>query len=301
MVRSILSAWVLRDGPAALAYLGTSATARSKSILLFTTQLVRDWIQDQPDAAMAWMNGESITPLQREQIANIRSNSMRTLSESNPDRWFQTLSTLSGKDVSEQFEYPSGVYSKDPELRKRLLDYAAYTGNPEDLIAVRNFVARAMAVNDPEAAREFIQTLQASAKELAALDAAVTAATARKNPESAYTDWLQRNSNVTEIPRAIQSGIGSWFEDNDRGQVTAWLNAIPAGNQRDLIYESSIPAFAGFQHFDEAAKLVENIDTPSIRANALNALQTRWLLANPEKAAAWKSGLSAEDQTMLRK
>lgn len=306
MAWCVIRWWGMQDCPAALAYLGTCSSARSNTTRMMTTGMIMNWTQDQPDAALAWMSEGSLTPQQKERVSNIRLNSLMVLVESDPDRAFQELSTMTGKDVSGQLTNWGGTNGQNPEIRKRLLDYAAGTGNPEDLAAVRAAIISAMANKDVEAAKEFVLNLQASGEERVALDATLTAATARKNPESAYTDWLERNGKVTEIPATIRYGISAWLGqssmgDHDDGAPIKWLDALPAGDQRDAFYESSIPALAGFRHFDDAARMAGNIDSPTLRASALNALQTRWLLVDSQKAAAWKSALSAEDQALLRK
>jgi hypothetical protein len=306
MVRCVLFSWALRDGPAALAYLGNCDSARSSLVRMTTTQVVMSWADYAPDAALAWMSDGTLTPVQQERVANIRLNSLMVMLHSDPDRAFTELSSMPGNEISDQLRLWGQTNGKSPEIRERLLDYAAGTGNPEDLAAVRTSIAGSMAEEDPEKAREFVESLQASGRELAALDATVTVEAARKDPESTYTEWTQKNSNVTEIPAEIQFGISAWLgrssmrDHDDRGAIK-WLDALPAGGQRDALYESSIPALVGFRHFDDAARMVETIDSPSLRASALNSLQTRWLMEDPQKAAAWKNGLPAEDQALLRK
>jgi hypothetical protein len=306
MVRCVLFSWVLQDGPPALAYLGNCDSARSNLVRMRTTQMVMSWADYDPDAALAWMGEGTLTPVQKNQVANIHLNSLMVMLDSDPDRAFAELSSMQGKEISDQLRLWGGTNGKSPEMRERLLDYAAGTGNPEDLAVVRTSIAGSMAEVDPDAARAFVGSLQASDEELAALDASVTVATARKNPESAYTDWLQRNSKFTEVPAAIQLGISAWLgqssmgDHDDRGAIK-WLDALPAGTQRDALYESSIPALVGFRHFDEAARMAETIDSPSLRASTLNALQTRWLLVDSQRAAVWKEGLPPEDQMVLRK
>lgn len=259
MVRRVLRGWVLQDGPAALAYLDTCGSARSSMTRMMITDMIMNWVRDQPDAALAWMSEQSLAPLQQARVANIRLNSLMVLVESDPDRAFQELSSMKGKDVSEQLKNWGGTNGRNPELRKRLLDYAAGTGNPGDLPAVRTAIINAIADEDPEAAKEFVRNLQASGRELTALDTALTTATARKNPESAYTDWLQKNSKVTEIPTEIRYGISAWLGrssmgDHDDGEPIKWLDALPAGGQRDILYESTIPALAGFHRFPVLAR-----------------------------------------------
>lgn len=292
MVRCILSGWILRDGPAALAYLDVEYKNNTPA----TNGILESWVRDQPETVLPWLNYESTTPVQQQRVEQV----LLSLLENDPDRAFKQLSTMKGKDVADQLWLWAIFPGEDPEMRKRLLDFAAATGNPEDLASVRSSIAHRMAGKDPEAAREFVRNLQADSEEQAELEAAITTGVALEERESAYTDWLQRNTGVTEIPATIQYGISDWINDEPEDTIK-WLAALPAGTQRDLMYENSIPALAGNGSFDEAAKLVENIDSPSLRADALNALQTRWLLVDPEKAMVWKSGLSAEDEAVLRK
>lgn len=300
MLRCIISAWILRDGPAALAYLGTCDSARVSLTRMTTNQAAMSWVQDQPDAAFAWMRDGALTPIQKERVANIRLNALMVLLESDPDRAFQELNTMHGKDVSEQLRLWSGLNGKDPDMRKRLLDCAAATGNPEDLVTVRISLASSLAATDPEAAMSFIETLQATGEELSDLEATVTVGKAGKDPEAAYTAWLERNGDATQIPASIRYGIGAWMS-KDAGATISWLDALPADGQRDIVYENSVPTLAGLQHFEEAAKFTNAIDSPTLRADAMNALHTRWLLANRSKAEAWERGLSPEDRGLLRK
>jgi hypothetical protein len=294
MTRSILFAWGMQDAPSALAYLSTCDSTR------MTISLVERWVLDQPDAALAWMDGGSLTLVQKRQMRDMRLQSLLGLSNSDPDRAFKELSNMKHEDAADQIWLWSISHAQDPQMRQRLLDYAAASGNPEDLASVRSSIAGSLARADPDAAKEFVRNLKIGDEDAAELDAAVTVGAAYDDPEAAYSDWVQRNPGVMDVPATLQNGFSEWMDD-DPDRAIKWLKTLPAGGLRDRLYESSIPALAGSEHFDEAAGIVKTIDSPSLRAEALNALQTRWLLVDSQKAAAWKDGLPAEDQALLRK
>lgn len=299
--QNIVFRWILQDGPAALDYMENNDDVKTSMNQFETTQALRSWTEDQPEAAFAWMSDSSVTPQQKWRAEYLKLEYAITLSETDPDPAFEKLSRMDPDYISKQLGNWSVKHGADEELRKRLLDYAATTGRPEDLAMVRSNILRALVEQDPAAAKEFMDSLNPDDSERRELDLAVTLARARKEPKAAFDDWMENNDTATSIPPAISFGIGAWMWEGNGGAAIQWLDDQPPGEKRDALYGDSIPALAGFGHFDKAAQIAGAIESPDLRASALHALELRWSLVNRDAAEKWKQGLSAEDRMLLGK
>ncbi|GAA5120244.1 hypothetical protein JIN84_20635 [Luteolibacter yonseiensis] len=298
--RIILSCWVLQDGSAALAYMGAEPHAAGSRDSMETTSMVMQWATVDPDAALAWVNDENLPPELKKRASTIRLNSLMSLMDTEPDRAMQELPRMEPADVSKQLQLWAGIHGKDPEVRKRLLDYASSTGDSGDIKEVRTILVTVLGEMDPEAARAIIDTPGLDAAERAALELAETVGRAKKDPQATFDEWLRKSDVSNGIPEPIVFAIGSWFWPEPEPAIK-WLDGQPAGEKRDALYASSIPALAGFEHFDKAAGIATSIDTPALRATALQALDLRWSLVNHEAAEKWRQNLAPEDRTLLGK
>ena len=296
MRKAILSCWVLRDGIAAMNYMATCED--SKMNWLETTQTAVEWASDQPDAAFAWM--DSLPPDQKQKLASIKFNSLIDFLNTNPDRAFQELSRMEPNKVTEQLRFWAAQNCTDPEMRQRLLDYAASTGRPEDLAKVRSTLLRALTEKEPATAKEFMDSLKPSASEQLALDLESTLGLAQKEPQTAFGSWIEKNDATAGIPEPIHFGIGAWMW-RDSEKAINWLDGQPPGEKRDALYADSIAALAGFEHFDKAALIAAAIESPDLRAAALRSLDLRWSLVNHDAAENWRNSLSPEDRAHLGK
>jgi hypothetical protein len=298
--RLILFQWVRQDGLAAMAYMSKSENAKSRSSRMDTSQLAMLWAGDQPDMALAWMNDESLPPELKKRAANFRFNSLMVLMETNPDRAFQELSRMSPADVSRQLKNWAGTQADNPKVRQRVLEHAAATGDPKDLTEVRSILVSVLSAKDPAAAAELMDSLPRDSAEFHALELVATVGRAGKEPKATYDEWLEKTDVSAGIPETISYGIGSWM-GNHPDEAIKWLDGQPLGEKRDVLYADSIPALAGFDHFDKAAQIATSIGSPDLRANALHALDLRWSLVNQEAAEKWRKSLSTEDRELLGK
>jgi hypothetical protein len=298
--RIIVSCWVLQDGPAAMTFMATAPDAGTDTNRLDTTQTVMMWTADQPDAAFAWLNSEELPPGLKKLAANIRLNSLMTLMDTQPDRAFQELSSMESKDVSDQLRLWAGTHGSDPDVRQKLLDYAATSGRTDDLAQTRSAILQALAEKDPEAANDFLESLPTKPDERDALAVQLTLGQARKEPKAAFDRWLETADTANGVPQEIQFGIGAWMWRNP-DETLQWLDALPPGGKRDSLHADSIPMLAGYDRFDKAAEIATGIASPSLRAEALHALDLRWSLVNQDAAEKWRQGLSSTDRGLLGK
>lgn len=297
---TILRCWVLQDGRAALAYMGSEPGALGKSDSMETTAMVMAWATVDPDAALAWTNDENLPPEQKKRASNIRRNSLMSLMDTEPDRAMEELPRMTPGDVSKQLTLWAGTHGKDPEIRKKLLEYAASNSTPEELREIRSIIVGVLGEKDPDAARAIIDTPGLDSGERAALELAETVGRAKKNPQATFDAWLENNDVSNGIPEPIVFAIGSWFWPEPEPALK-WLDGQPAGEKRDALYASSIPILAGFQDFGRAAGFASTIAAPDLRATALRALDLRWSLVDQDAAGKWRQNLSPADRELLGK
>lgn len=295
----VLQAWVLQDGPAALTYIGTGKDAKININSLVTSQLTSLWVGDEPDAAFAWMNDESLPPELKKKAARLRRHSLMNLMDTNQDRAFQELSQMEPEAVSEQLKLWAGTHGTKPEVREKLLEHAARTGTPEATEEILSILMRVLSEKDPAAAQQLIDSRKATA-DPAALELAATVGRASKEPKATFDEWLEKNDVSAGIPEPIMYGIGSWMW-NKPEEALKWLEDQPAGEKRDTLYADSIPALAGFEYFGKAAQIAAAIESPDRRASALQALDLRWSLMDHDAVEKWRQNLSPEDRTLLGK
>ncbi|MES2475889.1 MAG: hypothetical protein V4640_08915 [Verrucomicrobiota bacterium] len=298
MSRDIVAWWALKDGPAALAYMGSRPDADGNMGRMLTTQTFMMWAADQPDAAMEWLRSGNLTDRQRKIAEHLRFNVTIPMVETDPDRAFQELIYLKPDEVTKYLGIWAGRVGEKPEMRQKLLDHATATGRPEDLAKVRNGIVAKWAKTDPDAALAFIDSLQVTDLERQNLEMSLASASARKDPKAALDTWLERNASATVIPDQLHSIVGEWMMPGP-DKAAQWLDGLPEGPQRDAIYSGSIRALAGFDQYPKAAELADRIESPEHRAKALQTLDKQWSLSQPDAAAAWKAGLSSEDQALL--
>lgn len=297
--REIVCWWTLKDGPAALAYMGSRPDADVSMGRMLTTQTFMLWAADQPGAALEWLRSGNLTTKQREYAENLRLNATITMVESDPDRAFLELPYLGPEEVANYLGTWAGCVGEKPEMRQKLLDRAAATGRPEDLVRVRNSIVAKWATTEPDAALAYIDSLQVTDLERQNLDMALASATARKDPKAALDTWLERNASATVIPDELNKIVGAWMMPGPEA-AAQWLDSLPEGPQRDAIYSGSIRALAGFDQYSKAAELASHIESSEYRAKAFQTLDKQWSLSQPDAAATWKSGLSPEDQALLQ-
>jgi len=297
---TILRCWVLQDGPAALAYMGSEPGAAGRRDSMETNGIVMAWATADPDAALAWINDENLPPELKKRASNIRRNSLMTLMDTEPDRAMEELTRMTPGDISKQLKLWAGTHGKDPEIRKKLLEYATSKGDPADLGEIRSTLVTVIAEKDPAAARAIIDTPGLDAAERAALELAETVGRSKKDPQASFDAWLEKNDVSNGIPEPITFAIGAWLWPEPEPAIK-WLEGRPAGEKRDALYASSIPALAGYREFNKAAGLASTIETPDLRATALRALDLRWALVDQDAAGKWRQNLSPGDRTLLGK
>lgn len=298
MSREIVCWWTLKDGPAALAYLGSLPDGEGTTGRMLTTQTFMMWAADQPEAALGWLRSGNPTPGQQANAENLLLNATITMVETDPGRAFQELAYLKPDEVAGYLETWAGCVGEKPEMRQQLLDRAAATGRPEDLAQVRNSIVAKWATMEPDTALAYIDSLQVTDLERQKLDASLASATSRKDPKGALDTWLERNASATVIPEELNKIVGTWMMPG-QDEAIRWLDGLAAGEQRDALYSSSIRTLAGFEQYSYAASLANRIDSSENRANAFQTLDKQWSLSQPDAAAAWKAGLSPEDQALL--
>ncbi|RYD39113.1 MAG: hypothetical protein EOP85_16520, partial [Verrucomicrobiaceae bacterium] len=171
--RLILHVWILKDGPAAMAFLADDKGVRPDIDRIYTTQLAMVWGEDQPDAAFAWMSDPNLPPALKERASNLRLNALMTLMGTNPERAFEELSRMNAKDVSEQLRLWAGTHGKDPAVRELLLARATASGDPADLQTVQSTLLKVLSQSDPEAAVELRAKLEAAGSSPEELDIAI--------------------------------------------------------------------------------------------------------------------------------
>ncbi|MEO5917175.1 MAG: hypothetical protein ABIS50_23295 [Luteolibacter sp.] len=299
MGREIVCWWTLKDGPAALAYLGSQPDVEGSMGRILTTQTFMLWAADQPEAALTWLRSGDLTKKQRESSENLLLNATITMVETDPERAFQQLAYLAPDKVADYLGIWAGCVGENPEMRQKLLDRAAATGRPEDLARVRNSMVAKWATMEPDAALAYVDSLQVTDLERQNLDMSLAAATARKDPKAALDTWLERNASATVIPDELNKIVGAWMMPGPDA-AAQWLDGLPAGVQRDAIYSGSIRALTGFDQYSKAAELANHIESPEYRAKALQTLDKQWSLSQPDAAVTWKAGLSPEDQAVLQ-
>lgn len=296
--RFILDVWILKDGPAAMAFLADDKGVRPDMNRILTAQLAMTWGEEQPDAAFAWMNDPDLPPALKERASNLRLNALMALMDTDQERAFAELSRMNAKDISKQLLLWADTNGKDPAVREKLLEHAAASGDPADLQKVQSTLLKVLSQSDPEAAAELRAKLEAAGSSPEELDVAMAVGSSEKAPEEAFSGWLENHDVSKGIPEKISFGIGAWMW-RDADKAITWLHEQPPGEKRDALYLDTIPALAGFDRFEKAAEIAAAIESEEMRAAAFRALDLRWSLVNEGDAEKWKEGLSKRNKELV--
>lgn len=292
---NVTSLWAAQDPVAALDYLRSSPQIIDQQLAI---NCFRSWNIDHPAEAMSWYNEGIPSSVRPDDLKSIFANTIGDLVKQDPDLAIREISKLAPDSMPQSLNVLSWELGADPRYRDQILALARVSGEPDVLANTQNNIVSKIAENDPASALNFINSLQADETARANLDASVVLGQIHKAPEAALDAWLARNATLTEIPSVLESAVGTWLY-SEKDQAVAWLDRLPAGQQRDGIFSSSVSAMVNQADFSKAAEMADSIESPDLRAEALHTLEQQWKSRQPEQAAAWKAGLTAQDRTIL--
>lgn len=291
--REILAAWVAKDGAAALSAMGGNLYDRFTSIDVF-----RNWMLLEPDAAMKWLSEGDAPPSLKDYAKTLRLNSLRTLVEVNAGEAFAQIPRMERAEAVQNLRNWINSSNLPEAMRQRAMELAKGMATPQEMTQIHSYQAVQMSVGDPAGAAALVETLELPANERLQLDARIQMANPGVPDGKAIEGWLSGHPDQVEVPTAVSAKLSSWlFKNRDEG--TRWLDGMPPGPGRDLIYANAVRDFIGFDGPAQAAAYAEKIESPAARTSALRTLDRLWPDLDSSAAAAWREGLSAEDRSLL--
>ncbi len=275
---SILRAWALKDGPAAV----MGGWRRSSETGHFSAQSAfSSWSEHEREKAYEWLeNGNTELPPGIRQW--FLQNSLDHYGRSD----FQAAASyLRQLDSARQ----QGILidwaeegQTNAALRKGMEEYLE--ANPEARMSMlRGQIGRMK--EDPEVFG-FIARLDLPAEDRFSLDLSATVAKAVSDPVGAFRGWMERHADQQEVPAGILGSFHTALVFR-QDEVLKWLDEIPSGRLRDDFHARSIPVLAGRGAFGDAATYAESIGDPVKRADAIRALGDIWIQKQSEAAKTW--------------
>ena len=290
---AVLEAWAAVDAPGAMGALDFGE--RDKFLVI---GIYREWMLRDPDAAMNWLGDGGASPAQKERARILRVNAMNSLVEVDAD---SALAQIPKMDRAEAVQNLKGWLfsnSLSEAVRKRVLETATSLATPEELVEIQKNQAVKMAEKDEAAAMTLAGTLELPESERLQLDARLHFAREDVPVAKALDEWMSAHGDDAEVPREVQVKI-STLMFQQREEADRWLANLPAGPQRDLIYEKAVRSYLGFERPQQAVALLEGIESPASRAVALRTLDRLWPQVDARAASAWREGLAEEDREVL--
>lgn len=290
---ALLTAWAVMDPTAAIDSL--DGGGRDKFLVI---GLYREWMLRDPDAAMKWLSEGDASPALKERARILRLNAMRDLVEVDADSALAQIPKMERAEAVQNLKEWLFSDALSEAMRQRVLETATSLATPEELVGIQKAQAVKMAEKDPAAAMALASMLELPESERLQFDASLHFAREDVPLAKALDEWMAAHGDDTEVPREVQVKI-STLMSHESEEADRWLSSLPAGPQRDLIYEKAVRSYLGLGRPQQAVGLLEGIESPSSRAVALRALDRLWPQVDGKAASAWREGLAEEDRELL--
>ena len=295
------AAWMAKDPDAALkAVLAKGDPSRSDDL---ARQIFGNWAQDDPRAALAWLDTAELRPEHPEMEEQFR----RLAAMDAVERDFELATTEFLKtDPSAKLNYDDGGlmqvwayrYGDDPAMRNRLVEFAKSTGRPGDYAELNENLLRQWSQEDAmgmltylHELRDYLESDAVPAAERPTVDAkAVAAAIYREYDRPALEWWLERYGENRDTPAPMRDAMSQWTHKYP-DKVLQWFDEQPPSPQRDALASSVIPALIGQKKFQEAAGTIATMQDAGYRQAAAERLEILWNEQDPDAAAAWRASL----------
>ncbi len=285
--------WVLKDGSAAM-----NATGDTDFDRLYSISIFRNWMLERPEEALSWLNGDDVPPSLQHWKTILLRNSLIEFANKDPDFGLEQISWMERGEALENLSMWANRFVTRDDLRTRALAMAETLATPEELARLRMRLVESWSRHDPNVASEYLASLDLPESERFDLDARLSMDRRGLEPAERLDDWMARHPDAGEIPSSVQNHIASWLYQKP-DEATPWLDNLAPGPLRDGIYERTVRAFVSFDKVDKAAAVAAEIESPEARSRAFLTLDRLWSDIDPNAAAAWREGLSADDRSLL--
>ena len=304
LVGKVGAAWMAKDPDAALkAALAKGDSSRSDYLV---RTIFGSWAQDDPRAALAWLDAAELPPGH----PDLKEVFRRLAVMGAVERDFELATTeflKTDPSAKLQFDYGSPMqawayqYGDDPAMRNRLVEFAKTTGRPGDYAELNYHLLRNWAQEDAmgmlsylHELREYLESDAVPAAERPAVDAkAVAVAIYREYDRPALEWWMERYGESRDTPAPMRDAMSQWTHKYP-DKVLQWFDEQPPSPQRDALASSVIPALIQQKKFQEAAGTIATMQDADYRQAATERLEILWSEQDAAAAAAWKSGLGGE-------
>ncbi|WP_367873965.1 hypothetical protein [Luteolibacter sp. Populi] len=296
-------AWVAKDPDAALAAAFSKSTGKWQGRYLALT-IYGQWSQNEPAAALAWLNAAELPPSLAGLKEDFRSAALTNLAGRDFELATAELLKMqsratgdgpSAQGVLSQWGY---MYADDPPMRDQLIEFAKSTGRPEDYADLNSSLLHSWSQEDSLGMLTYLQDLRGylesdavPAASRPAVDAtAVSAAISREYTGPALEWWMERYGQSPDTPEPMREAISRWVQKYPDA-ARQWFDQQPESPQRDALNAAAIPAFLSQGKFSEAAHSIAGIRDPALRQPAVERLEILWKIQDPAAAAAWQATL----------
>ena len=295
-------AWMAKDpDPAMKAVL--EKFPRERFGRYFAAMIFGGWADEHPEAAFAWLNDAELPEDPPGLKKELRQTALRELAE----RDFSLASAeflkmeRSEEDTSDYgglMQNWGAMYADDPAMRDRLVEFAKYTGHPEDYAQLNYQLLREWPQEDSMGMMNYLQELRGYLESDAVpaasrpqVDAtAVAVAVYREYDRPALEWWMERYGQSSETPTPLREAMSDWAQKYPDAMFQ-WFEEQPSSPQRDALVSSVIPTLINQKKFTEAAGSIASMQDPGRREAAIERLDFLWREQDPDAAAAWRASL----------
>jgi len=296
--------WAALDPDAALRTAFSKSSTRG---VYLVNRLFREWANDHPLEALAWLDSGRVSPELEGFKKSFREMAVIELIRRDSTAAKVELAKMERSSADRVLEMWGYSYAGDASMREALIAYARASGDPADFSALNAAVIRGWPEEDGEGLREHLQkvrqyleadSIPAEVRPL--LDAQVVQAEMDRNGQDAQTQalawWMGRHSGSAFVPEGMREAISSWIR-NGRESAMQWLDTQPPSPQRDALNAAAAPMLMAEKNFSEAARRLRNVADAELRNNGSRRLELLWSNADPAAAKAWKDSEAVSPRT----
>lgn len=293
MQMMLMNRWGKINGEAAMLHALDSNNKQTK--MMGVMGVFMSWTKDNPEAAFSWYETHQDKLNQGGGIYGNAYDGMvyQALARHDLSRALTQAATIenSRKRQTVLASIAQGV-ANHPEKFKSFLQFLDNENDPSLKSSVMESVIGNMAMQDPDSAKAYIETIEDS-QEKAKLTQSLVQRWSYMDPEAAI-DWGMKQTDDKEARTSIITDhLGTWAAQ-DPAAAAKWYDQQPDDIKTHDAVSRTVMMLSSQKQYKEAFAWVNRSSDPEKMAESKKDIYQSWLKESPEAAKTWAEGEGKE-------
>ena len=287
----LMNRWGKINGNAAMEHAMAAENNQIKMMQVMGTLM--SWTKEDPEAAFSWFEKNKDSVGRGMYASAYEGMIYQAMARHDLKRALDQVAKIdsASKKRTALTSIAQGIVEQ-PEKLQSFLQFLDDQNEPEVKKEVMSSAIMNMAMNSPEAAKKYINTIT-DAKDKAAMVENVVRGLSYSDPETALKWGLEQAPDEASQAKVVSNTMSRWVAQDPK-KAAAWYDQQPEHLKSDTTVMQSAGQLSASGQYKEALLWTQRGKDPETMAAMKESTYLKWAEASPAKARAWAEGEGKE-------